>query len=129
MESRKRTRGPSWLTGMAVVALLCLSALAQQATQSKVLTNPMVNLPLQSDVSQPLRDMSRVTALTQTNLHPVLKPKAGKLTSGATGQAGQAAPSAGFQLAIGPTVSATIGLSFDGLDQSQSLTTGPDSHI
>ncbi len=86
--------------------------------QPQVLTNAVVNEPLQFDVSPPLRDLPvEVSPAGGVELmHPPLRPKLLQLE----GAAQQGAPGAGGEFAAspGPLISATLGLNFDGVGQN-----------
>lgn len=127
MQTRKRV--PGWVavvSALAVVSMLSVAASAQ--SQSNVLTNPSVNLPVASDVSVPLRDMPRVTAINHIPVHPLLHPKTGKLAQQALAP-GLNLPSTSpaAQFLTGNLVAATVGLNFDGIDQSGFTFSGPDA--
>jgi hypothetical protein len=94
------------------------NARAQETSaQPRVLTDTVVDEPLEFDVSPPLGDLPVVLseggALV---IHPLLRPKLQPLE----GPVRQGTPPAGGELASspGPLISATISLNFDGVGQN-----------
>ncbi len=126
METRK-VLSRAAVFALAIQFMLHVSASAQ--SPSNVLTNPSVNLPVASDVSVALREMPRITAINHIPFHPLLHPKTGKLARQTPDQAGVNLPSASAaaQFLTGNLVAATVGLNFDGIDQSALLPSGPDA--
>jgi hypothetical protein len=126
METRKMS-SRAMVLALTLQFMLYLSASAQSGPH--VLTNPSVNEPVAADVSTPLRDMPRITAINHIPVHPLLHPKIGKLARQTTDQTGVNLPStsAAVQFLTGNLVAATVGLNFDGIDQSASVPSGPDA--
>ena len=111
------------------LSVLCLAVICavpawaqQRPTEPEVLSNAVVNEPIQFAVSPPLSDLlTKDPAQHGFRLMPAprkpkpLKPKLQQLTGA---QPSQSAPAAGaIQPLIGPLISATIGLSFEGVGQ------------
>jgi hypothetical protein len=105
------------LTASSVIALGALPASAQQtATQPQVLSNAVASQPTQADVSAPLAALvkSASAAKTRRAMHQTMKPK---LPHMGGGQPGRSEASAVLPL-INPFISATTGLSFEGVGQT-----------
>jgi len=110
-----------WL--LAIVAYLFVtlaitlpaSAAQQKSTAPQVLRNAIANKPIHFDVSQPLAEMAtKAPALQGDRLtHAPILPKLSKLTAAQQSNFG-AAPSV-FQPLTGSPISATVGLSFEGV--------------
>src|SRR6202166_133512 len=110
-----------WL--LAIVACLFVtlaitlpaSAAQQKSTAPQVLRNAIANKPIHFDVSQPLAEMAtKAPALQGDRLtHAPMLPKLSKLTAAQQSNFG-AAPSV-FQPLTGSPISATVGLSFEGV--------------
>ena len=105
------------LCGLSLVLSWCVPASAQRTSgRPAVLTNSVANDPIAFDVSPPLRSLPlQGTALQGTRLMPApQRPKLQHLKAAAASQgtvaAGGAVPSS-----PGPAVSASVGLSFDGI--------------
>jgi hypothetical protein len=105
------------LCGLSLVLTWCVSASAQRTSgRPAVVTNSVANDPIAFDVSPPLRSMPvQAMALQGTRLmHPPLRPKLQQLKAAAAAQG--KAPARGATLSSsGPLISATVGLSFDGI--------------
>jgi hypothetical protein len=106
-----------------ILAALCgLPAAAQQApTQPQVLSNAVVNRPIQFDVSRPLAELLTEAPPQQgfRMMHAPMRPKLQQLI-GAQKSQGEGAAAA-LQPLIAPLVSATIGLSFEGVGNTSFL--------
>ncbi|MGZ6364069.1 MAG: hypothetical protein ACXWP0_20535, partial [Ktedonobacterales bacterium] len=91
------------------------SAAQQKSTAPQVLRNAIANKPTHFDVSQPLAEMAtKALALQGDRLtHAPILPKLSKLTAAQQSNFG-AAPSV-FQPLTGSPISATVGLSFEGV--------------
>jgi len=106
-------------------AALCLAAIgalpAAAKAQPEVLSNAVVREPIHFDVSPPLTELlTQVPAQQGTRvMHPPLQPKLDKLKAAA----GKGAPgvSAAPSATPGPLISATIGLSFEGVGNTSFL--------
>jgi hypothetical protein len=104
---------------VAVLGALPVSA-QQTSTRPQVLSNAVVNEPIQFDTSPPLRDLLTQFPPQQGILvmHPVLRPKLDKLKQAA----GQGVPAVRNALPEPPgpliSTSTTIGLNFDGIGQN-----------
>jgi hypothetical protein len=89
-------------------------------TQPAVLTNAILNNPIQFDVSQPLRDLPVEAALPAGGvyvMHPPLRPKLQKRIGASQSPVAGPLPAAPGSL-ISATISATIGQSFEGVGQT-----------
>ena len=102
---------------MLCPALCSLAAWAQGTpTQPGVLTNAVVNTPIQFDVSPPLRDLPAEAALPARGvyvMHPPLRPKLQERIG-----AGRSAVNGPLPASPGPLISATIWQSFEGVGQT-----------
>ncbi len=104
------------LAASTVIALGGLPASAQQtATQPQVLSNAVASQPTQSDVSAPLAALVKIASATKARrlTHAAMKPKLPHMRGG---QPGRAETSAVLSL-ISPFISASTGLSFEGVGQ------------
>jgi hypothetical protein len=105
------------------LALCRLPAAAQQAAnQPQVLGNAVANAPIQFDVSRPLAELVREAPAQQGGTyvtHPPMQPKLQQLTGARLSQGAKAAGA--LQPLIGPLISATIGLSFEGVGNTSTL--------
>jgi hypothetical protein len=127
METRKMS-SRAMVLALTMQFMLYVSASAQ--SQSKVLTNPHVNMPEASDVSIPLRYMPLATP-AQSHIHRAQQPKMKGLqtqweqmgrptfagpsqVSGIAASSTTGAGLAGINTTPGGPIAATIGLSFDG---------------
>ena len=112
----------AFLSALILAALCGLQAAAQQtATQPKVIGNAIVNAPIHSDVSSPLGEML-AQATAQGGVHSVhapRHPKMQQLTS-ASGSKSEEKASA-IQPLTASLISATIGLSFEGVGNTSFL--------
>jgi hypothetical protein len=109
---------------MLILAVLCgLPAAAQQTpTGPQVLSNAVVNQPIQFDVSPPLTELSREAPAQQGGAHVTHPPMQPKLQQFTGTQLSQGAKAAGaLQPLISPLISATIGLSFEGVGNTSTL--------
>src|ERR1035437_2335374 len=107
------------------LSVLCLAVICavpawaqQRPSQPQVLSNAVVNLPIHSDITPPLREMlAQVPAQGGVRVvHPPLRPKLDKLKAAAqqgTPWVSGASP--------GPLIGATIGLSFEGVGNTSYL--------
>lgn len=108
---------------VSTLSVLCLAFMctvpvaAQAGPQPQVLSNAVVNQPLQFDISPPLRDLAAKAPAPQgvRVIHRPLQPKLDKLKAAVQ----QGEPAGGSALAASPgaPLSATIGLNFDGVGQ------------
>ncbi len=125
-----KSRPSMWTTAICLFAALATtlptSAAQQTPTNPQVLSNAVANQPIQFDVSPPLALLVREALAQQGDrmMHAPMKPKSQKLTGarqtrGAQSQGGRAASA--LQLLIAPLISATIGLSFEGLGNTDFL--------
>jgi len=108
------------LSALILVALCGLPALAQQSPQ--VLSNAVANAPIQFDVSRPLAELVREAPAQQGGTyvtHPPMQPKLQRLTGAQLSQGARAADA--LQPFIGSLISATIGLSFEGVGNTSTL--------
>ncbi len=116
MNSRRKF--PYWfaaaLAVLFVAATCALPAAAQGHGQVQVLSNAVVNLPLHSDVSPPLRDMAtkQFSPPLSTRVIPV-RPTKKPFRSLRPSVAGPTTPTS--------AISATIGLSFEGVGNTSVL--------
>ena len=106
-----------------ILAALCgLPAAAQKTpTQPQVLSNAVVNKPMQFDVSQPLAELA-TEAPAQPGIrlkHAPRQPKLQQLTGVQPNHSAVAA--AALQPLSVPAISATIGLSFEGVGNTSTL--------
>src|SRR5271168_589836 len=106
-----------------ILAPLCgLPAAAQQTpTQPQVLSNAVVNQPMQFDVSPALAELATEAPASQGVhlMHAPMLPKLQQLTGAKQSDGAQAA--AALQPLIAPLISATIGLSFEGVGNTSTL--------
>jgi hypothetical protein len=101
---------------LSAALLLCLVALAvglsslnlMAWTQPQVMSNAVVNEPIQADVSAPLRNYPAEPIIVSSGAHAPMKPKLQQL------QAAGAAPGQPFQSPIGLT-GPSVGLNFQGI--------------
>jgi hypothetical protein len=110
------------LSALILAALCGLPAAAQQTpTQPKVLSNAVVNESIHSDVSRPLAEVLREAPAQQglRTMHAPMKPKLQQLTGAQQSQGARAAVA--VQPLIFPLVSATVGLSFEGVGNTSFL--------
>jgi hypothetical protein len=104
------------LSALILAALWGLPAAAQQTPQ--VLSNAVTNPPIQFDVSRPLAEMLREAPAQQGIRHVMHEPLKPKLHPSMGAQLRQGAKVAGaLQPLIGPLISATTGLNFEGVGQ------------
>jgi hypothetical protein len=104
------------LSALILAALWGLPAAAQQTPQ--VLSNAVTNPPIQFDVSRPLAEMLREAPAQQGIRHVMHEPLKPKLHRSMGAQLRQGAKVAGaLQPLIGPLISATTGLNFEGVGQ------------
>jgi hypothetical protein len=106
-----------------ILAALCgLPAAAQQTTaQPKVLSNAVVNQPVHFDVSRPLAELLK-EAPAQQSVRLMHAPMQPKMKQFAAAQQSQVAAAAGaLEPLISPAISATIGLSFEGVGNTSFL--------
>jgi hypothetical protein len=110
------------LSTLILAALSGLPAAAQQTpTEPKVLSNAVVNEPIQFDVSPPLAELVREAPAQQgfRMMHAPKRPKLQQLKGAQQSQGTGAA--AALQPWIAPLISATIGLSFEGVGNTSTL--------
>ena len=110
------------LSALILAALCGLPAAAQQTlTRPKVLSNAVVNQSIQFDVSRPLAEVVREAPAMQGSrtMHAPKRPKLQQLTSARQSQAGREA--AAVQPLIASPISATVGLSFEGVGNTSFL--------
>ena len=113
-----------WTTALCFLAALAItlpaSAAQQTLTAPKVLSNAVANKPIQFDVSRPLAEMAAKAQALQSDrvTHAPLRPKLSKMTAAQLSK-GAATPSA-LQPLIGSRISATVGLSFEGVGMADS---------
>jgi hypothetical protein len=113
------------------VLLLALASVRTRAhdpsDHPEVLNNPTVNLPIQFDISPPLRDLA-AQAAPQAGFHApaVMRPKL-QLLNKIAAQGGAPAPDAGLQTTVGPLVSTTFGLNLLGVGNGFPNYTVPDA--
>jgi hypothetical protein len=102
-----------------ILAALC--GLPAAAQQPQVLSNAVVNKPIQFDVSPPLAELAKeAPAFQGVHLkHAPMRPKLQQLTRAQRSQRTGAA--AAPQPLIGSLISATIGLSFEGVGNTSTL--------
>ena len=103
------------LSALILVALCGLPAAAQQATGPQVLSNAVANQPIHFDVSSPLSVLLTATARQGDRVtHVPIQPKLSQLRGAQQSNVGAAAAGA-LQPLIGSPISATVGLSFEGV--------------
>jgi hypothetical protein len=98
------------------LALASVSASAQETSiHPEVLNNPEVNLPIQFDISPPLRDMAE-QAVPQAGYHApvIMRPKL-QLLHKVAAQGHGPTPDGALQTSVGPLVSTTGGLNLLGV--------------
>jgi hypothetical protein len=107
---------------LILAALCALPAAAQKTpTRPQVLSNAVVNKPMQFDVSRPLAELA-TEAPAQPGIrlkHAPRQPKLQQLTS--VQQNHGAGAAAALQSLSVPAISATIGLSFEGVGNTSTL--------
>jgi hypothetical protein len=104
------------LSALILAALWGLPAAAQQTPQ--VLSNAVANSPIQFDVSRPLAQLLREAPAQQGIRHVMHEPLKPKLHPSMGAQLRQGAKVAGaLRPLIGPLISATTGLNFEGVGQ------------
>jgi hypothetical protein len=106
------------LTALILAAPSGLRAAPQQTpTEPQVLSNAVVNQPIHFDVSRPLTELLTETPAQQgvRQMHAPLKPKLQQSTGAQLSHGAKAAGA--LQPLIGPLISATPGLSFEGVGQ------------
>jgi hypothetical protein len=110
------------LSALILAGLCGLPAAAQQTpTGAKVLSNAVVHEPIQSDVSRPLAEVLREAPAQQgvRMMHAPKQPKLQQLTGAQQSQGAKAG--AALQPLISPLITATIGLSFEGVGNTSFL--------
>lgn len=118
---KRESRGVLLFTGAAMSALILVAASGAQATPSdastqiQVLSNAVANEPVHFDVSPSLQALPAAAANQHAVrlMHAPMKPKqhrAAQLSQGAN-------PAQVFQPSIGPLISATTELGFEGVGQ------------
>jgi hypothetical protein len=129
---KNNSKGISWfpavvLSALSMTVLYDLPAAAQQvATQPKVLSNAVANLPSHFDVSAPLAALVKEASAQQgvRVIHAPMNPKRSPLTSVGPSQS---AVTANAAQAFSPfEISAATGLSFEGVGQVGGLTGTPE---
>jgi hypothetical protein len=107
------------LSTLILAALSGLPAAAQQTpTQPEVLSNAVANAPIQFDVSRPLAQLLREAPAQQQGdrvTHAPMQPKLQQLKGAQLSQGGVAASALQPLIAPLSAISATIGLSFEGV--------------
>ena len=104
------------LCALILAASSSLQAAPRQApTKPQVLSNAVENKPIQFDVSRPLAELVREAPAQQGDrlTHAAMLPKLSQLTAPKQSNTGAAAST--LPLLIGGPISATIGLSFEGV--------------
>jgi hypothetical protein len=104
------------LSALILAALLGLPAAAQQTPQ--MLSNAVANAPIQFDVSRPLAQLLREAPAQQLGdrvTHAPMQPKLQQLKGAQLSQGGVAASALQPLIAPRSAISATIGLSFEGV--------------
>ncbi|HEY4949516.1 MAG TPA: hypothetical protein VIH88_04195 [Candidatus Acidoferrales bacterium] len=112
----------AFLSALILAAVCGLPAAAQQtASQPKVIGNATANAPIHFDVSQPLGEML-AQAPAQGGVHTTHAPLKPKLQQSTVTQKSQVAEAAGVvQPSTASPISATIGLSFEGVGNTSFL--------
>jgi hypothetical protein len=108
----------STLAVLCLVFMCTVPVAAQAGPQPQVLSNAVVNQPLQFDISPPLRDLAAKAPAPQgvRVIRPLLQPKLDKLKAAV--QQGEPAGGSALAPSAGAPLSATIGLNFDGIGQN-----------
>jgi hypothetical protein len=108
----------STLAVLCLVFMCTVPVAAQAGPQPQVLSNAVVNQPLQFDISPPLRDLAAKAPAPQgvRVIRPHLQPKLDKLKAAV--QQGEPAGGSALAPSAGAPLSATIGLNFDGIGQN-----------
>lgn len=105
------------LSALGLTAVCGPPAAAQQAaTQPQVLRNAVANAPIQFDVSRPLAELVRESPALQQGdrvTHAPLQPKLQQLKAAPLSQSAKA--SGALQPLLGGPITATVGLSFEGV--------------
>ena len=118
-----KSRTWMWTTVVCLFAALAITPSAAQQTPTKpqVLSNAVVNEPIQFDVSPPLAELVTAAPAQQgvRLMHAPLLPKLQQLTGAQQSQGAGAAGS--LQPLIAPLISATLGLSFEGVGNTSTL--------
>lgn len=106
---------------VAFATLTIASAQVYTSIEPKVLSNAVVNKPIQFDVSPPLAELVTQASAQQVDrlTHAPMLPKLEQLTGAKQLEGARAA--AALQPLIGPLISATIGLSFEGVGNTSTL--------
>jgi hypothetical protein len=121
---------------IAVLSALILAALSglptpaqQTASNPQVLSNAVANEPIHFDVSRPLVELLQEAPNQPVvrQMHPVMMPKL-KSSMGAQLSHGTKAAGA-LEPLIGPLVTATIGLSFEGVGQVGGFYSTPEGNF
>ena len=120
-----KSRASMCTTAVCLLAALAItlptSAAQQKSAAPKVLSNAVMHEPIQFDVSRPLAELATQAGAQQgvRLMHAPMKPKLQKLT-GAQQSLGARATGA-LQPSIASRISATIGLSFEGVGNTATL--------
>ena len=113
------------LSVLILVALWGIPASAQQTpTQPQVLSNAVANEPIQFDVSRPLTELLKEAPAQRGGTyvtHPPMQPKLQQLTGAQLSQGAKAAGAIQPLIAPLSSISATIGLSFEGVGNTSTL--------
>ena len=106
---------------VAFATLTIASAQVYTSIEPKVLSNAVVNKPIQFDVSPPLTELVTEAPAQQVDrtTHAPMLPKLQQLTGAQQRQGAGAA--AALQPLLAPLISATIGLSFEGVGNTSTL--------
>lgn len=107
---------------LCLTVICAVPACAQQTpSQPQVLSNAVVNQAIHFDVSPPLAEMA-VEAPSQQSVHVMHAPKRPKLQQSTNAQHSQVAAGDGaLQPLLSSPVSATLGLSFEGVGNTAFL--------
>ena len=115
---KNNRKGMFWLSGLSTLTLTALcgtQAGAQQAPE--VIGNAVANQSIHSDVSRPLSELA-IEAPATMSVHQTHAPMKTKLhPSNGSSHSQVAAATQAFQSSTASSISATVGLSFEGVGQ------------
>jgi hypothetical protein len=115
---KNNRKGIFWLSALSTLTLTALcstQAIAQQAP--KVIGNAVANQSVHSDVSRPLSELA-IEAPATMSVHQTHAPMKTKLhPSNGSSHSQAAAATQAFQSSTASSISATVGLSFEGVGQ------------